>query len=97
MAQFDVYHNSNPESHRKIPYLLDVQSDLLDLISTRVVVPLVKKAKIKRSVKHLMPEFIVNDAHLVMSTPELAAVNIRMLAYHRRLALKSRSDEAQQT
>lgn len=42
MPQFDVYRNRNPRSRRSIPYLLDVQSDLLTALSTRVVVPLIK-------------------------------------------------------
>lgn len=39
MARFDVY--ANPGEHaRTTPYLLDVQSDLLDGLESRVVVPL---------------------------------------------------------
>ena len=38
MAQFDVYRNTNPATRTRIPYLLDIQSDLLESISTRVVV-----------------------------------------------------------
>jgi len=40
MAQFDVCTNPNPASAKRIPYLLDVQSDLLSSLATRVVVPL---------------------------------------------------------
>ncbi|MCD8536496.1 MAG: CcdB family protein [Burkholderiaceae bacterium] len=39
MPRFDVY--ANPGSHAKTtPYLLDVQSDLLDDLESRVVIPL---------------------------------------------------------
>ena len=38
MAQYDLYANSNPETSETIPYLLDVQADLLDNLATRVVV-----------------------------------------------------------
>ena len=39
MARFDVY--PNPGSHAATtPYLLDVQSDLLDGLDSRMVVPL---------------------------------------------------------
>ena len=44
MAQFDVYRNPNPATAAAIPYLLDVQSDLLQGLLTRVVVPLAKPA-----------------------------------------------------
>lgn len=44
MAQFDVYRNVGPDA-RRVPYLLDVQSDLLAGVTTRVVVPLVRLAE----------------------------------------------------
>ena len=61
MARFDVYENPNPETNKEIPYLLDVQSDLLDSLSTRVVVPLVDGASAGKPIKYLTPEFEVNE------------------------------------
>lgn len=43
MAQFDVHANPNPSTQEEIPYLLDIQSDLLESLATRVVVPLVRR------------------------------------------------------
>ena len=40
MSQFDVYENPQAETHQVIPYLLDVQADLLGSLATCVVVPL---------------------------------------------------------
>jgi len=40
MAQFDVHRNLDARSRNTFPYLLDVQTGLLDVLSTRVVVPL---------------------------------------------------------
>ena len=42
MAQFDVHRNLNSASANAMPFLLDVQSDLLNGLATRVVVPLAK-------------------------------------------------------
>ena len=42
MAQFSVHRNKNPRTRAEIPFLLDVQSDLLDHLDTRVVAPLAK-------------------------------------------------------
>jgi len=39
MARFDVYANPGSKSDTT-PYLLDVQSDLLDDLETRMVIPL---------------------------------------------------------
>lgn len=40
MAQFDVYVNPQPASRQFVPYVLDVQSDLIDQLVTRLVMPL---------------------------------------------------------
>lgn len=40
MAQFDVYPNPHPASRDFAPYLLDVQSPLIDKLPTRLVMPL---------------------------------------------------------
>ncbi len=40
MAQFDVYRNPSVSTREAIPYVVDVQSDLLDGLSSRLTVPL---------------------------------------------------------
>ncbi|MBA3595643.1 MAG: CcdB family protein [Pseudomonadota bacterium] len=40
MAQFDVYVNPQPASREFVPYVLDVQSELIDQLATRLVMPL---------------------------------------------------------
>lgn len=80
MAQFDVYRNVNPVSRTLIPYLLDVQSDLLDPLATRVVVPLCKPEVLKgRLAERLNPVFEVEGCKVVMLTPELAGVSRKIL------------------
>ncbi|MDO8318030.1 CcdB family protein [Rhodoferax sp.] len=38
--QFDVYANPSPRMRDVYPYVVDVQSDLLSALATRMVVPL---------------------------------------------------------
>ena len=40
MAQFDIYANPHHPSRQSVPYLVDIQSDLIDQLSTRLVMPL---------------------------------------------------------
>jgi len=40
MAQYDVYANPSNSSATGIPYVVVIQSDLLDALSTRLTVPL---------------------------------------------------------
>ncbi len=92
MAQFDVYENRNPETKLSIPYLLDVQADLLDSLTTRVVVPLVTVAAVGRGATHLNPRFRIKRTSVVMSTAELAGVSLHVLG-ERVCSLKEQRDE----
>jgi toxin CcdB len=80
MPQFDVYRNLNPASRARIPYLLDVQSDLLDRLATRVVVPLCKPEVLKEKLaERLNPVFEIEGKKVAMLTPELAGVPMKIL------------------
>lgn len=92
MAQFDVYLNPNAATRKAIPYLLDVQADLLDMLTTRVVVPLVLAEEMGVAAKYLNPQFKVKGATVVMSTAELAGVSNRSLG-DRVTSLKNKRDE----
>jgi toxin CcdB len=80
MAQFDVYPNPEPSQRNKIPYLLDLQCDLLQDLNTRVVAPLYDVAVVNRpQVRGLTPIFAVEGRQVVMVTPELAGIPVRRL------------------
>ena len=76
MAQFDLYANPNPDTNERVPYLLDIQNDLLDTLSTRVVVPLVTGI---RPITHLNPSFEIEGRTVIMSTAEMAGVPKKIL------------------
>jgi toxin CcdB len=75
MTQFSVHRNANPESSAAYPYLLDIQSDLIADLATRVVVPLAPATAMQgKAIKTLMPSFTIDDERFVMVTPQLAGV-----------------------
>jgi toxin CcdB len=92
MAQFDVYLNPNAATRKAIPYLLDVQADLLDTLATRVVAPLVLAEEMGLAAKYLNPQFKVKGTAVVMSTAELAGVSNRSLG-DKVVSLKNKRDE----
>ena len=92
MAQFDVYLNPNAATRKAIPYLLDVQADLLDTLATRVVAPLVLAGEMGLAAKHLNPQFKIKGTAVVMSTAELAGVSNRSLG-DKVVSLKNKRDE----
>jgi toxin CcdB len=80
MAQFDVYRNSNSATRARVPYLLDVQSDLLDPLATRIVVPLCRPEVLSgKPAERLNPAFEVEGRKLLMLTPQLAGVSRKSL------------------
>lgn len=92
MAQFDVYLNPNKATCKAIPYLLDIQADLLDTLSTRVVVPLILGEEMGLAAKHLNPKFKIKGVAVVMSTAELAGVSSRSLG-DKVISLKGKRNE----
>jgi toxin CcdB len=79
MAQFDVYTNPNPATKRAIPYLLDIQTDLLNNLTTRVVIPLYSVSVMGKAATHLNIQFTVNQVAVIMSTAESAGVAVNNL------------------
>jgi len=77
--QFCVYTNTNPKSKKTVPFLLDVQSNLHEDLTTRVVVPLIPKSIVKDPIAYLNPQFVVDKKNVVMSTAELAGVDKKIL------------------
>jgi|SRR5882672_9716190 len=80
MAQFTVHENKNARTRGAFPYLLDVQSDLLEALDTRVVIPLVKaKTRTGKPITHLMPLLRIGANDYVLLVPQLAGIARREL------------------
>ena len=79
MAQFDVYVNPNEHTKKDVPYLLDLQADLLDSLATRVVAPLVRASAMGKPIDHLNPQFQIERKTVYMSAAELAGVPVGAL------------------
>lgn len=75
MAQFTVYQNKNPQSKKLIPFLLDIQTNLLDSLQTTVVVPLTKYEPNKnKALSQLTPILNIEGMDYLMLTPQLAGI-----------------------
>jgi toxin CcdB len=75
MSQFAVHKNKNPKSKSAFPYLLDVQSDLLADLQTRVVVPLAKLTALrKKPMKDLTPVVDIDGGKYLLLVPQLAGI-----------------------
>lgn len=74
MAKYDVYPNPSGEG-----YLLNIQSDLLTDLNTRIVVPLIESNSAPKPAKRLNPVFRIGQVEVVMVTQFMAAVPIGIL------------------
>jgi len=80
MPSFTVFANSDSKSQKAIPFLLDIQSELLSSLDTRVVVPLYLKSATKvHPISRLTPIISFQNKTLVAMVPELAGVPKRHL------------------
>jgi len=80
MARFDIYRN--PGAHAATtPFLVDVQSEHLSGLNTRVVIPLrlVNSFPPVRLPQDLMPVLHIEGQACFLDTPKLAAVPQREL------------------
>lgn len=70
MAQFDIYKNIG-KNQEQVPYLLDIQNDILRDLNTRVVIPLGHNKPYNDNVN---PKFIINNQELTMMTTKIATI-----------------------
>ncbi|MBX9453501.1 MAG: CcdB family protein [Neoaquamicrobium sediminum] len=74
MARFQVFAQPG-----KAGYLLDVQSELIDIARTRVVVPLMPAKRTPPAIARLHPVFEIGGDDVVMATHLIATVPTSIL------------------
>jgi len=80
MAQFDVFPNMDDESAPVVPYVLDIQSDFLDRLSTCVVIPLaIPEVLDALPILRLNPSLTIDGRNLIALTQDMAPVPRRLL------------------
>ncbi len=80
MAQWDVYPNPDARSRSSVPFFVDLQSDLLSELDTRLVAPLVAtKVARSRLPERLCPVFRIEGETFVLMPHESGPVDRRIL------------------
>jgi len=81
MPQFTVHRNRNAATRSRYPLLLNIQSDLLAELGTRVVVPMTLATAVARraAMRTLTPVLVVDDKDYLLMTPQLAGIAARDL------------------
>ena len=80
MAQWDVYPNPSPRTRAELPFFVDLQSDLLSALETRLVAPLARTLlNAKGLPRRLCPTFSIDGEPLALIAHEAGAVDARQL------------------
>lgn len=80
MAQFTIYANASTQTRQLYPYLLALQSNLLDDLATCVVAPLAPVSQhTHTAMTRLTPIIIIADEAYMMQTMQLSAIARKQL------------------
>lgn len=80
MAQYDIHPNPSARSRDEVPYLVDVQSNLLADLRTRLVVPLSRTgASLSQAPRRLSPTFSVQGQLLALQPHLAAGIDAKLL------------------
>jgi toxin CcdB len=91
--QFDVYPNPSPRMHHQYPFVVDIQSELLSSLTTRMVVPLAVTGLADKDLpRRLCPVLIVRGQNLMFVPFEAAPLEKRLLKA-KTASVKGRADD----
>lgn len=75
MSQYCVHKNTRKDEAKAIPYLLDVQSNLLKRLNTCIAIPLKKQSALNtQTMTNLNPILLIKGEPYVMQTQVLSAI-----------------------
>lgn len=80
MSQFWIHENANPSAKAGYPYLLDIQSPLLENLESRLVLPLAPLARFEgKPIRNLTPTVSIGGTDYIILLPQAAGVNRKNL------------------
>ena len=80
MRQFDVYANPSRITRRAYPFIVDIQSDIVSAIATRIVVPLGRRVDFKNEeMKKLTPTVKYEGEEFLLIVPQIASMPAKAL------------------
>ena len=75
MSQFSLYQNKDKGTNKTYPYFVDVQSDLLRDLNSRLVIPLTPSKKINEKVaQKLCPAVLIDGEEFVLLANQMTTV-----------------------
>lgn len=80
MSQFTLYQNTDKATKKTYPYFLDVQSNLVSILNSRLVIPLTPATKLDTSApEKLCPVIPLDEGEFALLTHQLTSVPVTIL------------------
>jgi toxin CcdB len=80
MTQFVACENLNRTTKKTYPYLLDIQSNLLDELRTTIVIPLCPAKQMENlAITRLCPVMQINNDNYIALTQQMSGINRKAL------------------
>ncbi|HAC59016.1 CcdB family protein [Parvibaculum sp.] len=80
MAALDIHANPEPRTRGAMPYVIELQANLLSDLNTRLVAPLAPARLYKGAIPHLNPVIDIAGEPHVLLTHQMAALPARLFA-----------------
>ena len=80
MAAFDIHANPEPRTRSVLPYVIELQTDLLSDLNTRLVAPFVPAQHYRGAVPRLNPVVDIAGEPHVLLVQQMAALPKHLLA-----------------
>lgn len=78
--QFTLYINNDQSTAKVYPFFVDVQSELINSLNTRLVIPLTPIDLLdKKAPSHLCPVIHIDQGDFVILTHQMASVPVKLL------------------
>lgn len=79
MSQYCIYRNKS-QTKNNYPYLLDIQTELLNTMESRLVIPLsLKKNFNDRLIENLNISILIQKKEYILLTQQMAAIPVGMI------------------
>lgn len=80
MSQFNLYRNSDKSTSERYPFFVDVQSDFLEALNTRLVIPLTPISFLSgKAPNNLCPIFELPEGSYALLTHQMTSVPMNIL------------------
>ncbi len=78
--QFDVYRNTDKDTNKTYPFFIDIQTNLLDSLNSRAVIPLTQLKKVNKEYpENLCPLIQIDGKDFALLSHQITSIPLSLL------------------